>query len=121
MAEEPRPKDFKEGHDEDEVPPTIPASAEDRKTAAALSSLEARSGEEDGDRKGNVDTEALGQAMRRLDVKEDGANKKEEGEKKKVVKLDPEDVKLVVGRPPDLSGVLGKRQCGIVDISECLG
>lgn len=103
MAEEPLPKDFKAGHDEDDVPPSIPASAEDRKTAAALSSLEARSDEEEGENKANVDTEALGKAMNRLDVKEDGAAKKEEGEKKKAVKLDQEDVQLVVSRPLNVS------------------
>jgi hypothetical protein len=85
MASEPQP---------DETPP-VPKNAEDRKTAASLSKLEGRN-EDDEPVKGNkgVDTEALGQAMKNLDVKDDSSAKPKEPEKK--IKLDAADVTLLV-------------------------
>ncbi len=93
MAEEPQPPTIHEGASTP-VPPEN-TSAEDRKAAAALSSLDAR-GEDDeaADGKKEVDTEALGKAMRGLDVKDEG--KKEEVVKKKV-KVEAGDVALLVG------------------------
>jgi hypothetical protein len=92
MAEEPQPSTVQEGATEDA--PQIPASAEDRKTQAALSSLENRGDDDDSAGKKNVDTEALGKAMQNLDVKDSGAKKPAEPAKK--VKIDAADVTLIV-------------------------
>lgn len=91
MAEEPQPAGVHEGAEQ----PPAPASAEDRKAQAAMSTLDAAQREDDGAPKKNVDTEALGKAMKNLDVKDQ--NKKQEV--KKVVKVDPADVTLLVGQP----------------------
>lgn len=91
MAEEPQPAGVHEGAEQ----PLAPASAEDRKAQAAMSTLDAAQREDDGAPKKNVDTEALGKAMKNLDVKDQ--NKKQEV--KKVVKVDPADVTLLVGQP----------------------
>ncbi|KAF4307476.1 hypothetical protein SLS57_008871 [Botryosphaeria dothidea] len=88
MAEEPQPAGVHEGAEQ----PPAPASAEDRKAQAAMSTLDAAQREDDGAPKKNVDTEALGKAMKNLDVKDQ--NKKQEV--KKVVKVDPADVTLLV-------------------------
>lgn len=88
MAEEPQPAGVHEGAEQ----PLAPASAEDRKAQAAMSTLDAAQREDDGAPKKNVDTEALGKAMKNLDVKDQ--NKKQEV--KKVVKVDPADVTLLV-------------------------
>ncbi|KAJ9661373.1 hypothetical protein H2201_006565 [Coniosporium apollinis] len=94
MAEEPQPPTIHEGAS-DPAPPEK-TSAEDRKAAAALSSLDARGEDDDAPAgKKEVDTEALGKAMRGLDVKEDGGKKEEV--KRKVVKVDQGDVALLVG------------------------
>lgn len=93
MAEEPQPPNVHEGAS-DPAPPEK-TSAEDRKAAAALSSLDARGEDDDAPAgKKEVDTEALGKAMRGLDVKEEG---KKEEVKRKVVKVDQGDVALLVG------------------------
>ncbi|KAF2089203.1 hypothetical protein K490DRAFT_64413 [Saccharata proteae CBS 121410] len=83
---EPQPQGVHEGA---EAPPA-PTSAEDRKTAAALSSLDAQN-ETETATKQEVDTEALGKAMDNLNVKEE-----KKAETKKVVKVDAADVALLV-------------------------
>jgi hypothetical protein len=92
------------GDIEDELPP---ASAEDRKAAAALSSLDTH---DDGGKQEDVDVEAVRKAMDRLGgsggkeaVKGGGeAGKKEEV--RKVVKVEAGDVKVVVS----FDGPLGR-------------
>lgn len=115
MAEEPQPSTIHEGADPEDDPPIAPKSAEDRKTAAALSSLDKRGDEDDDDgasgAKSQLDQEALGKAMSRLEVggKKGGERagrgkgkdtKDGEGEgkvvKKKAVKVDQADVALLV-------------------------
>ncbi|KAF2436988.1 hypothetical protein EJ08DRAFT_577717 [Tothia fuscella] len=81
---EPQPSNIAEGASEE---PALPTNAEDRKAAAALSSLDANAEEETGK---DVDTEALGAAMKNLDVKE---GKKAELAK---VKVEAVDVTLLV-------------------------
>lgn len=92
------------GDIEDELPP---ASAEDRKAAAALSSLDTH--DDDSGAKQNVDAEAVRKAMDRLGGGGAGGEKKEEGGKKeevkKVVKVEAGDVKVVVSLIP--GGVMG--------------
>jgi hypothetical protein len=82
---EPQPADIQEGASE---PPAPTGTAEDRKAAAALSSLDAQEDESAG--KKNVDTKALGEAMKNLSVAK-GAD-----EKKKAVKIEASDVALLV-------------------------
>jgi len=89
MASEPQPTAVHEGADLDSEP--LPTNAEDRKTAAALSSLEGRDDDDSKTGKG-VDTEALGKAMKNLDVSKDGRTV----EKKKVIKVEAVDVALLV-------------------------
>jgi len=86
MAEEPQPSDIQEGATEVQAPT---GTAEDRKAAAALSSLDAQEDESSG--KKEVDTKALGEAMKNLNVQA-----KADEEKKKVVKIEPADVSLLV-------------------------
>ena len=71
----------------------VPKNAEDRAQAGALSSLDAR-GEDDAQAEKDVDTEALGKAMKNLDVTEEDTKKSEDI--KKVVKVDAKDVTLLV-------------------------
>ena len=108
---EPQPSSVHEGADPDAIEasenPSVPASAEDRKAAAALSSLETHGGAEDEEankKKPNVDADALGKAMRNLEIvageskgkaKSATETKKEEVKK---VKVDTKDVALVVRR-----------------------
>jgi hypothetical protein len=98
MATEPQPPQVVEGATtgdiEDEIP--LAKSAEDRKAAAAMSSLDAK-GEDEGNAK-NVDQEAVRAAMERLSVGNKVVEKKVEvkQEVRKVVKLDAADVTLVV-------------------------
>lgn len=106
---EPQPSTVHEGADPDAAEasenPSVPASAEDRKAAAALSSLETHGGAEDEEsskKKPNVDADALGKAMRNLEIVA-GENKtkakgKEETKKEEVkkVKVDSKDISLVV-------------------------
>lgn len=86
------------GDIEDEIPQAA-SSAEDRKAAAALSSLDTPR-EDDSAATKNVDKEAVRKAMDRLAGA--GVNKTEEKKAeakkdvKKAVKLDQEDVKLIV-------------------------
>ncbi|RFU23846.1 hypothetical protein B7463_g12492, partial [Scytalidium lignicola] len=105
MAEEQQPPTIVEGATtgdvDDEVPPAA-KSAEDRKAAAALSSLDTRAEDETGSK--DVDQEAVRKAMDRLTVggtTNGVASKKQEEEKKaqavrKVVKVDPADVTLLI-------------------------
>ncbi|TKA77574.1 hypothetical protein B0A49_02828 [Cryomyces minteri] len=89
---EPQPADVHEGDDTH----SVPANAEDRKTAAALSSLDRRGDDDEtsGSKKEGVDSEALGKAMKNLDSKDTGKGKQEEVVKK-AVKVDQADVGLL--------------------------
>ena len=81
MAEEPQPPNVHEG-------------ADAAKASAALSSLDRRGDDDDAETPSkSADTEALGKAMASLDVKEPVEAKKEPPKK---VKIDAEDVKLLV-------------------------
>jgi hypothetical protein len=93
------------GDIEEELPQA--KSAEDRKAAAALSSLDARpSADDDSASTKNVDQEAVRKAMDRLAGKgasDEGKKKVEAGKKeevKKVVKVDQGDVTLLVSYFP---------------------
>lgn len=86
---------------EDEHPPAPVGGAEDRKAAAALSSLSSLN-DDAATPKADVDQKALGEAMSRLEVGkgkegEEKGKKAVEGEKKKV-KVDAGDVALLVSR-----------------------
>ncbi|KAF1823720.1 uncharacterized protein K489DRAFT_370040 [Dissoconium aciculare CBS 342.82] len=93
---EPQPSNVKEGSDQPDV---LPANAEDRKAAQAMSSLDVR-GDDDGNApKKEADLKALGEALKSLDVnqaqqKRTEIAKKEEAPKK-VIKVDPTDVSLL--------------------------
>jgi len=84
-------------NDVDEEAPAVAKSAEDRKAAAALSSLDKK--EDEGTSK-DVDQEAVKKAMERLagggGVKAKAAETKEKTEPKKIVKVEAADVTLVV-------------------------
>lgn len=100
MAEEPQPSNVTEGAD---PPDVLPANAEDRKAAQALSSLDAK-GDDNAAPKKEVDVKALGEAMRNLELA-GGAQKpavgsaaaKKEEAPKKLLKVDAADVNLLVG------------------------
>lgn len=101
---EPQPRDIREGADPEDDNPAVPASAEERKTAAALSSLDARNDDEETpSQKTNVDQEALGKAMSQLGVNrgEKEKGKAKEAEVKKKVKVEAADVALLVGGESD--------------------
>jgi NACalpha-BTF3-like transcription factor len=104
MAEEPQPSNVQEGAD---PPDVLPANAEDRKTAKAMSSLEdARSADINAPAqpKKEVDMKALTDAMKMLEAgvkpatqkKADDSKKKEEEVKKPLIKVEPADVTLVM-------------------------
>ena len=80
MAEEPQPDHIREG-------------ADAAKASAALSSLDRAEDDDAGAENKAADTEALGKAMQNLEVKEAKTEKKEPPKK---VKIDAEDVKLLV-------------------------
>ena len=105
----------------DQAPPT---NAEDRKAAAALSSLDAQHQSDEDNENGskhskqaiNIDQEALGRAISRLELSSKGKEPKAEGvgkgkavegdveeEAKKKVKIDQGDVALLVSRARDLA------------------
>ena len=103
---EPQPSNVREGADIEDEHPTKPASAEDRKAAAALSSLDVRGDDDEATtKKSEADQKALGEAMSRLEVAGKintttaKTAKAGEGEttKKKSVKVDQGDVALLVG------------------------
>jgi hypothetical protein len=100
MAEEPQPSTLVEGATEES---TLPTNAEDRKAAAALSSLDARGDDdEEASSKGkDVDTAALDKAMKNLDVKASKADVYKG-------KIEAEDVKLVVSIPTWISFNVGR-------------
>ncbi|KZN92017.1 hypothetical protein EN45_021600 [Penicillium chrysogenum] len=93
---------------QDTVENAIPSNAEDRKAAAALSSLNTNEIATEGASAGaplTVNQEALGRAMSRLEIAagQDSGNKKtaegpktDEVLKKKTVKVAPADVTLLV-------------------------
>ncbi|KAK8165189.1 hypothetical protein IWX90DRAFT_156813 [Phyllosticta citrichinensis] len=89
MAEEPQPAGVHEGVQT----PAAPVAAEDRKAAAAMSNLDANQNDDEGAPKKDVDAEALGKAMKNLDVSDNTTPK---NVVKKVVKVDPADVALLV-------------------------
>ena len=87
MAEEPQPSNIQEGASEAPAPT---GSAEDRKAAAALSTLDAQGDEDSG--KKEVDTKAMENAMKNLNVKD-----QKDGEaQKKAIKIEAGDVNLLV-------------------------
>ena len=97
MASSPQPSDVREGAETAEADdnPALPANAEDRKAAEAMSSLERRGDDdEDNSKTKNVDTEALGKAMKNLGATEDGGGGVKNEEKK--IKIDGSDVTLLV-------------------------
>ena len=95
MAEEPQPSDIQEGA---EQPESLPANAEDRKAAKAMSKLDAR-GDEDTQPKKEMDLKALNDAMKNLSVGQEQekpqAVKKVEAPKP-LIKVDQADVTLLV-------------------------
>lgn len=96
MAEEPLPSDIQEGP---EQPESLPANAEDRKAAKAMSKLDAR-GDEDAGPKKEMDIKALNDAMKNLGVQEEGkpqaADVKKVEAPKPLLKVDQADVTLLV-------------------------
>ncbi|KAF2719150.1 hypothetical protein K431DRAFT_287032 [Polychaeton citri CBS 116435] len=98
MAEEPQPSNFKEGKD---APDVIPANAEDRKAAAAMSSLDVHGEDDESKPKKDVDMKALSDAINNLEKKPGQATgsanasgaKKEEP--KKPIKVDAGDVNML--------------------------
>lgn len=100
MAEEPQPPTVSPGADAD-APDVLPANAEDRKAAAALSSLDAK-GDDNAAPEKEVDLKALDEAMKNLDFsrssKKPTAAKKEKDSEapKPLVKVNPADVALLV-------------------------
>lgn len=88
MAEEPQPTTLQTGASKPHAPTS---TAEDRKAAAALSSLDTQ--DEDGsssNEKKGVDTQALNEAMAKVSVE------KSKGETKKTIKVQAADVNLLV-------------------------
>ena len=85
---EPQPSTVHEGASDAHAPTS---TAEDRKAAAALSTLDAT---EDSSEKTEVDGKALDKAMKGLHVDD----KKKEEEKKKAVKVEAGDIALLVSR-----------------------
>ncbi len=96
MAEEPQPDSLQEGA---EQPESLPANAEDRKAAKAMSKLDTRGEEEPVQPKKEVDLKALNDAMKHLGVAQQQekplAVKKEEAPKL-LIKVDQADVALLV-------------------------
>jgi len=105
---EPQPPNTREGADVEEETPAVKGTVEEKKAAAELSALDVR-GEEAGSKQ-EVDQEALGNAIRNLEIssggqtaahpakaKEDAKKKEREEEerRKKAVKVDQADVKLL--------------------------
>jgi hypothetical protein len=88
MASDPLPSASNEAAED----AALPSNAEDRKAAEAMSKLEDR-GDDDGPARKEVDTEALGKAMKNLAI---GAGAAKAAELKKKVKVEAADVALVV-------------------------
>ena len=94
---EPQPPNVQEGAD---APDVLPASAEDRKAAQAMSSLDAKA-DEDAAPKKEIDLKALSDAMKNLGEQTQkapgaAAGGKKDEVAKKVVKVDAGDVTLLV-------------------------
>ena len=104
---ETQPANVQEGMDPEGGPPP-PTNAEDRKAAAAMSSLEERGGDEEETKPNKqIDQEALGKAISRLELADKAGKvatggekegKVEDGEREKraKVKVDQADVGLLV-------------------------
>jgi hypothetical protein len=94
---EPQPPNVQEGADQPDV---LPASAEDRKAARAMSSLDARGDEETSAPKKEADLKALGEALKSLDMSQAQSKRTESAKKeeapKKLIKVDQADVSLLV-------------------------
>ncbi|KAK0258408.1 hypothetical protein B0A54_05961 [Friedmanniomyces endolithicus] len=94
---EPQPANITEGAD---APDVLPANAEDRKAAQAMSSLDIKGGEDDVAPKKEMDLKALNDAMKNLGAAQgqktpsSAAARKEEAPKK-LVKVDQADVALL--------------------------
>lgn len=95
---EPQPAGIQEG---DHVPSAAPASAEDRRAAAALSNLDTAADNDNTSKQ--ADTEALGKAMKGLDVSGNAIAGAQAS--KKAVKVDPADVTLLVSSLRRRAGV----------------
>ncbi|KAF2751959.1 hypothetical protein M011DRAFT_10799 [Sporormia fimetaria CBS 119925] len=91
MAEEPQPSTVHEGASDPHAPTS---TAEDRKAAAALSSLDAQDAKPVGDK--NVNTKALDEAMKNLSVESKAGSEKRTVSEKKTVKVAAADVTLLV-------------------------
>lgn len=94
---EPQPPNVQEGAD---APDVLPANAEDRKAAQAMSSLDAKP-DEDAAPKKEIDLKALNDAMKNLGAAQEqkapgAAGAKKEEAPKKLVKVDQADVTLLV-------------------------
>ncbi|KAJ4358582.1 uncharacterized protein N0V89_003166 [Didymosphaeria variabile] len=87
MAEEPQPSNIQEGASDAPAPT---GGAEDRKAAAALSSLDAQGDDEAG--KKEVDSKAVEKAMKNLSVKDGKGGEAQ----KKAVKIEASDVNLLM-------------------------
>ena len=83
MAEEPQPSNVQEGAD---PPDALPANAEDRKAAKAMSSLDARGEEEPTQPKKEVDLSALNDAIKNLSVGKEEKKKPEKAKKEEAPK-----------------------------------
>lgn len=96
---EPQPPNIEEGAD---APNVLPANAEDRKAAKAMSSLDSKLDDDSGAPKKEVDLKALNDAMKNLGTGEEvgmesAAAKKQEVSKAPVVKVEAGSVALLVG------------------------
>ncbi|KAK0938314.1 hypothetical protein LTR29_010071 [Friedmanniomyces endolithicus] len=95
---EPQPSNITEGAD---APDALPANAEDRKAAQAMSSLDIKGGEDDVAPKKEMDLKALNDAMKNLGTAQgqttpsSGAAARKEEAPKKLVKVDQADVALL--------------------------
>ncbi|KAK1048638.1 hypothetical protein LTR74_017483 [Friedmanniomyces endolithicus] len=95
---EPQPANIAEGAD---APDVLPANAEDRKAAQAMSSLDIKGGEDDAAPKKEMDLKALNDAMKNLGAAQGqktlspGAAARKEEAPKKLVKVDQADVALL--------------------------
>lgn len=103
-------------HDPETTEQRLPANPEDRKAAAALSSLNTNDigAETNSKPRSSAEQEALGKAMNRLEIaagqepkaKKPGAQKEAEVVKKKAVKVASEDVNLLVCLPVTCPGTV---------------
>lgn len=97
---EPQPDNVQEGA---EAPDVLPANAEDRKAAQAMSSLDVKGPDDDAAPKKEIDMKALNDAMKNLGAAQEpkgqtaAAKREQETPKKPLVKVDQGDVALLVG------------------------